>query len=387
MSSNGKLGRTLRSCSTESGVYDLTDYINAVKIYQGATSLYQFLSTDVSDVFQQRVHGTAVEIAHSVSEPEVETKWKVDLARESFEKAGDLSALAIERGCRSLQQQPKRRLGDAKPRIEHQRLRSLHEHMHQVLFTLQLSPKRSPEMQARFIPCQIPWYTESTDSLWRTLDSLASLNYDDKRKLLFIICDGNIIGSGIKSHQLSLLESALDTGLKFVKPTDPSERVQMCTLWSIPRPMSEMVWTTFIRRLHIYTSPVEDASDATERMQCQLMWTGNPVRADGQSGLLRYRERTIITPTTPVILELEDNDLVIITPDTLCSADDVSTDREISLIGPLMDACATYQNRIAAAKDQCKGLQAVISKIVALKIVEDTGQCEGCTGVFQYPYV
>lgn len=30
----------------------------------------------------------------------------------------------------------------------------------------------------------------------RTIDSLAALNYDDKRKLLFIICDGNIIGSG-----------------------------------------------------------------------------------------------------------------------------------------------------------------------------------------------
>jgi chitin synthase len=38
----------------ESGVYDLTDYINTVTINQGATSLYQFLSTDVSDVFKQQ---------------------------------------------------------------------------------------------------------------------------------------------------------------------------------------------------------------------------------------------------------------------------------------------------------------------------------------------
>ena len=30
----------------------------------------------------------------------------------------------------------------------------------------------------------------------RTIDSLAALDYDDKRKLLFIICDGNIISSG-----------------------------------------------------------------------------------------------------------------------------------------------------------------------------------------------
>ncbi|KAG1717862.1 chitin synthase-domain-containing protein, partial [Suillus occidentalis] len=57
------------------------------------------------------------------------------------------------------------------------------------LSALQLSPKRSPEMQDKFILCQIPCYTEGEDSLRRTLDSLASLNYDDKRKLLAIICD------------------------------------------------------------------------------------------------------------------------------------------------------------------------------------------------------
>jgi chitin synthase len=51
-------------------------------------------------------------------------------------------------------------------------------------------------MQDKFIICQIPCYTEGEDSLRRTIDSLVSLLYDDKRKLLFIICDGNIIGSG-----------------------------------------------------------------------------------------------------------------------------------------------------------------------------------------------
>lgn len=44
--------------------------------------------------------------------------------------------------------------------------------------------------------CQVPCYTEGEDSLRRTIDSLAALDYDDKRKLIFIICDGNIIGSG-----------------------------------------------------------------------------------------------------------------------------------------------------------------------------------------------
>lgn len=61
---------------------------------------------------------------------------------------------------------------------------------------LQLGSKRTPELLDKFVLCQIPCYTEGEDSLRRTIDSLAALNYDDKRKLLFIICDGNIIGSG-----------------------------------------------------------------------------------------------------------------------------------------------------------------------------------------------
>jgi chitin synthase len=61
---------------------------------------------------------------------------------------------------------------------------------------LQLTSKRTPELLDKFVLCQIPCYTEGEDSLRRTIDSLAALNYDDKRKLMFIICDGNIIGSG-----------------------------------------------------------------------------------------------------------------------------------------------------------------------------------------------
>ncbi|KZS98103.1 glycosyltransferase family 2 protein [Sistotremastrum niveocremeum HHB9708] len=64
------------------------------------------------------------------------------------------------------------------------------------LAALQLTGKRSPEMLDKFVICQVPCYTEGEESLRRTIDSLAALRYDDKRKLLFIICDGNIIGSG-----------------------------------------------------------------------------------------------------------------------------------------------------------------------------------------------
>ncbi|QRW16570.1 chitin synthase [Rhizoctonia solani] len=64
------------------------------------------------------------------------------------------------------------------------------------LAALQLTGKRSPEAMDKFVICQVPAYTEDEESLRRTIDSLTVLKYDDKRKLLFIICDGNIIGSG-----------------------------------------------------------------------------------------------------------------------------------------------------------------------------------------------
>lgn len=42
----------------------------------------------------------------------------------------------------------------------------------------------------------MPCYTEGEESLKKTIDSLATLNYDDKRKLIFVICDGMIVGAG-----------------------------------------------------------------------------------------------------------------------------------------------------------------------------------------------
>ena len=61
---------------------------------------------------------------------------------------------------------------------------------------LQFLRPRSAEEHDKFIICQVPCYTEGTDSIRKTINSLAKMRYDDKRKLLFIICDGNITGAG-----------------------------------------------------------------------------------------------------------------------------------------------------------------------------------------------
>jgi chitin synthase len=61
---------------------------------------------------------------------------------------------------------------------------------------LQFGGKNVPENLDKFVMCQIPAYTEDEDSLRRAIDSAARMKYDDKRKLLIVVCDGMIIGQG-----------------------------------------------------------------------------------------------------------------------------------------------------------------------------------------------
>ncbi|KAJ1910342.1 hypothetical protein IWQ60_010705 [Tieghemiomyces parasiticus] len=61
---------------------------------------------------------------------------------------------------------------------------------------LQLGSRREPEDHDRFVILNVPCYTEGEESLRKTIDSLVVLKYDDKRKLLFIVADGMIVGSG-----------------------------------------------------------------------------------------------------------------------------------------------------------------------------------------------
>ncbi|KAI9266112.1 chitin synthase-domain-containing protein [Sporodiniella umbellata] len=64
------------------------------------------------------------------------------------------------------------------------------------LAALQFGTTGPPESHNKFVICQVPCYTEGEEELKKTINSLAALQYDDKRKLLFIICDGMITGGG-----------------------------------------------------------------------------------------------------------------------------------------------------------------------------------------------
>lgn len=64
------------------------------------------------------------------------------------------------------------------------------------LAALQFGSKRRPAPQDKFVICQVPAYTEGEDALRKALDSLTALQYDNKRKLICVICDGIIVGAG-----------------------------------------------------------------------------------------------------------------------------------------------------------------------------------------------
>ena len=64
------------------------------------------------------------------------------------------------------------------------------------LSALQFGSRRKPVAQDKFVICAVPAYTEGEDQLRKSLDSLTALSYDNKRKLICVICDGNIVGEG-----------------------------------------------------------------------------------------------------------------------------------------------------------------------------------------------
>lgn len=62
------------------------------------------------------------------------------------------------------------------------------------LAALQLGAARLPSQQDKYVVCLVPAYTEGEESICKAINSLAALNYDDRQKLLFIVCDGVVRG-------------------------------------------------------------------------------------------------------------------------------------------------------------------------------------------------
>ncbi|WRT63166.1 uncharacterized protein IL334_000069 [Kwoniella shivajii] len=170
-------------------VYDLSDYLYTEQYYSSSSGTglpnYSFLNEDISGLFQ------------SSAGQDITKSMKEILAKMSTEDAAsNLNCLdqAFYVGQLDFRK-------EAKCLVQNYILLAfsiiiMATIAAKFLAALQLGSKRQPELLDKFVICQVPCYTEGEESLKKTIDSLAALKYDDKRKLIFIICDGNIIGSG-----------------------------------------------------------------------------------------------------------------------------------------------------------------------------------------------
>ena len=93
------------------------------------------------------------------------------------------------------------------------------------LAALQLGSKRRPVQQDKFVICQVPAYTEGEDSLRKGLDSLTALAYDNKRKLICVICDGMIVGGGNDRPTPKIVLDILGVDPKIDPPALPFKSV------------------------------------------------------------------------------------------------------------------------------------------------------------------
>lgn len=69
-----------------------------------------------------------------------------------------------------------------------------------------------------FAVCLITCYSEGEESLRTTLDSISTTDYSDARKLMFIVCDGMITGSGEKRSTPDICVSLLEADERFGNP-------------------------------------------------------------------------------------------------------------------------------------------------------------------------
>ncbi|CEP14390.1 hypothetical protein [Parasitella parasitica] len=166
-------------------VYDLNDYFTTVDTYGTSNSNYSFLSGTVEDLFSL-FKGT-----------DATAKWE--------QYKGKMSVQEQEMNMNCLNNYFL--IGYVDPRETARCMFSNYLLLAcaclmcfvilvKFLAALQFGSAPTPEDHDKFVICQIPCYTEDEESLKKTIDSLTVMKYDDKRKLLFVIADGMVMGSG-----------------------------------------------------------------------------------------------------------------------------------------------------------------------------------------------
>ncbi|KAI9261519.1 chitin synthase-domain-containing protein [Phascolomyces articulosus] len=166
------------------------------------------------------------------------------------------------------------------------------------LAALQFGTRRDPEVHDKFVICQVPCYTEDEDSLRKTIDSISCLDYDDKRKLLFMICDGMIVGGGNDRPTPRIVLDVLGVDphvdpepLSFLSVGEGAKQHNMAKVYS----------GLYEVRGHVVPYiVVVKVGKPSERQK-----PGNRGKRDSQLILMRFLNKVhFMTPMTPMELEI-----------------------------------------------------------------------------------
>ncbi|RDW80716.1 hypothetical protein BP5796_05414 [Coleophoma crateriformis] len=197
-------------------IYDLTDYFYTLNTY-GNLASYDFLDSTITNMIQNNPGG------------DITTTWESNLqSANSTYSATILNTLncfnnAFYVGIPDFRY-------SFKCQVNNYILLSFTIILCSVILikflaALQFGSKRRPHPQDKFVICQVPAYTEGEDSLRKALDSLTALQYDNKRKLICVICDGVVVGGGNDRPTPKIVLDILGVDPKIDPPALPFKSV------------------------------------------------------------------------------------------------------------------------------------------------------------------
>ncbi|TPX21598.1 hypothetical protein DIZ76_015557 [Coccidioides immitis] len=199
--------RSRQWASINGRVYDLTDYFYTVGV-QNNLKQYDFLPRAVTDLFKNNAGADITE------------QWR---DTDDFRKSMTCLNNQFYVGILDFRETPRCEVNNYILLAFTIILCSVI--LIKFLAALQLGTKRRPSPQDKFVICLVPAYTEGEDQLRKGLDSLTALQYDNKRKLICVVCDGMIVGGGNDRPTPKIVLDILGVDPKIDPPALPFKSV------------------------------------------------------------------------------------------------------------------------------------------------------------------
>lgn len=303
-------------------VYDLTDYFHTLDTMNDL-SMYSFLPDSVTQLFKDNM-GT-----------DVTSKWQ-DTAE--FRNAQRCLDYVFYKGKVDFRESPR-------CTVNNWILLSFAILICAVvlvkfLAALQLGSKRRPTPQDKFVICLVPAYTEGEDSLRKGLDSLTALQYDNKRKLIFVICDGMIVGGGNDRPTPKIVLDILGVDPKMDPPALP--------FLSVGQGMEQLNYAKVYSGLYEYEGnvvPYIVVVKVGKESEQRKSKPGNRGKRDSQILLMHFLNRVHHrAPMSPMELEIfhQINNVIGVDPELYeyCFMVDADTSVKEDSLNRLVAACA-----------------------------------------------